>query len=251
MPKHYTMLLPVFNFIKQSVIDFILFVRSPKGYTTETIPAQQKIFASIVLLVLKFCFSILIAGLIGLFYEPKNLTDQSLSERFIPFLYLIIGGMVLPYLEEILFRLSLKFKPIYLISTSICIGYYVSTKFIFDSRLSSFDDTFMYRICIGLCTGILAFNLLRNKQFSEYLRKVWIQKFTFIYYISAIVFAWLHIFNFELNLVNILLLPFLTLPQLFSGLIMGYMRINFGFQYPLFFHMATNSLLVGLDILVK
>lgn len=146
------------NFIKQSVTDFISFIISPKGYATQTIPESQKISASVVLLVLKFSFSILIAGLIGLFHEPKNLTDQSLSERFTPFLYLIIGGMVLPFLEEVLFRLSLKFKPIYLISTSICAGYYISTKFFFDSRLSSFDESFLYRVCIGLCMGAFMFH---------------------------------------------------------------------------------------------
>lgn len=242
---------PKLNLLKQPVTDFISFVVAPKSQCRKKNTISQKISASFVLLILKFTFSLLISGIIGFFYEPENLTDLSLSERFTPFLYLTIGGTVLPFFEEVLFRLSLKFKPVYLISTSICAGYYISTKFFFDSRLSAFDDTFFYRVVIGISTGFCFWVMLSNKQISAYFGKVWDHKFTYIYYLSAVIFAWLHIFNFELTLTNVLLLPILTLPQLFSGLIMGYMRINFGFQYPLLFHIATNSVLIGLDILLK
>jgi hypothetical protein len=45
-------------------------------------------------------------------------------------------------------------------------------------------------------------------------------------------FAWLHIFNFEMNLTNILWLPILTLPQLFSATIAGYTRVAFLISIP-------------------
>lgn len=245
------MMLIKLDFIKQTVTDFVSFIFSPKACNNKTISTKQKISASLILLILKFSFSILIAGIIGLFYEPKNLTDQSLSERFSPFIYLIVGGSLLPLLEELLFRLSLKFKSIYLVLTSICAGYYIVTKFVFHSRLSSFEDTFYYRICIGLLTGLFILIILKNKRLADFLRDIWVRKFTIIYYASALVFAWLHIFNFELTLTNVLLLPIITLPQLFSGLMMGYLRISFGFLYPLLIHIATNSILIGLDIIIK
>lgn len=245
------MMLIQLHFIKQTVTDFVSFIFSPKAYNNKTISTKHKIFASLILLILKFSFSILVAGILGLFYEPKNLTDQSLSERFSPFMYLIVGGTLLPLLEELLFRLSLKFKPIYLVLTSICAGYYIATKFVFHSRLSSFDDTIYYRICIGLLTGICVLLILKNKKILDFLRDIWVRKFSIIYYMSAVVFAWLHLFNFELTLINLLLLPIITLPQLFSGLMMGYLRISFGFLYPLLIHIATNSILIGLDIILK
>jgi len=240
-----------FAFIKQSIKDFASFVISPKMPSHSDASFNQKLSTSIILFILKFAFSVLVAGLIGLFYEPKNLTDQSLSERFEPLLYLIVGGMLLPCYEEIFFRLSLKFKPIYLALSAFCLGYYVCTKFVYGTRLTMLDDTFYVRIATGIFIGTVCFIILRNKRLLEYFRNTWTQKFSVIYYLSVIIFAWLHVFNFELTPVNILLTPILTLPQLFSGLVMGYIRIKFGFIYPLVFHMATNSVLVSLDILLK
>ncbi|WP_158624934.1 CPBP family glutamic-type intramembrane protease [Gynurincola endophyticus] len=195
-------------------------------------------------------FAILIASVIGIFYEPQNLTDKSMSDRFIPILYLLIGGMLLPLFEETLFRLSLVFKPIYLALSAACFGYYLSTKIIFNSRLTLIDDTFLYRIGISILLGSLMLIILSNQQLKNRLRSVWTNKFHVIYYTSAIVFAWLHLLNFELNYTNILLTPILTLPQLFSGLVTGYLRVKFGFLYPLLFHVFTNSILIGLSILV-
>lgn len=245
------MLIFYFRKYYQFVIDFFIFLKSPSITIKSSANHNEKITESIILLILKFLFSILIATLIGAFYEPENLTDKSIAERFSPFLYLVIAGMLLPLFEETLFRLSIIFKPIYLSFSSACFGYYFSTKLIFNSRLSLVDETFYYRIGSGVLFGLIIFVILRNNRIKKQVQDIWIKKFRIIYYVSAIFFAWVHIFNFELNHINILLTPLLTLPQLFSGLIMGYLRVKFGFLYPLVFHILTNSILITLSILIE
>lgn len=238
------------SFIKRSVRDFISFLKSPIVTRDADYSNTQKIAASIVLLFLKFAFSIAIASLIGLFYEPKNITDQSLSERFTPLAYLVLAGIILPFYEETLFRLSLSYKRVYLALSVSCLGYYLCTKLIYGIRLTTFDESLWIRLGASILLGVVYFLLLLQKRYSDYFQKIWATKFTVIYYLSAVLFAALHIFNFEMTLTNLLLIPILTLPQLFSGLVMGYMRVRFGFIYPLLLHMITNTVFVSLDILV-
>lgn len=202
------------------------------------------------LFILKISFSVVIASIVGAFYEPKNLTDASMSSRFTPLIYLLVGGILLPLFEEILFRLSLIFNPIYLGLSTAAATYYMLTKLIFKARLSEYDDTFITRLSIALIIGILIYLITSKNSVKVFLSQFWIQNFKNIYYISCILFAWLHIFNFELNLTNLVLLPILTLPQLFSASIAGYIRVNFGFQYPLLFHVFTNFILIALSILL-
>lgn len=230
---------------------FFIFVKHPKQNLESSISNKEKISVAITLFIVKFAFSILVASLIGYFYEPQNLTDTTMSSKFTPLLYLAVGGIILPLFEETMFHLSLVFKPLFLAITVASFGYYSSTKFIFASRLSQVDNTFSYRIAIGLLLGLIIYLILRNKTIVNKLKTFWFTRFNIIYYLSAITFAWLHLFNFELNYVNILLTPILTLPQFFSGLISGYLRVKIGFIYPLVLHILTNSILIGLSILVE
>lgn len=239
------------KFYKSAFNDFFQFLFHPSLNLSKIEKSvTQKILISVILFILKISFSVAIASIIGAFYEPKNLTDASMSSRFTPLIYLLVGGLLLPLFEEVLFRLSLIFNPIYLSFSSAAATYYLITKLVFHVKLSEYDDTFFVRLGIALLMGGLIYFLVRKNTIKSYLTKFWIRNFKMIYYTSCVLFAWLHIFNFELNLTNLLLLPVLTLPQLFSASVAGYTRVRFGFQYPLLLHVFTNSSLIGLSILV-
>jgi len=111
------------------------------------------------------------------------------------------------------------------------------------------DETFWYRVLIGIFLMMIMYVIVRRKRIKTILSDFWKHNFKLIYYLSCIGFAWMHIFNFELNTTNLLLLPILTLPQLFSATIAGYTRIAFGFRYPLLLHMATNLLVLSLSFI--
>ncbi|MFD2587234.1 hypothetical protein ACFSQJ_09850 [Croceitalea marina] len=237
------------KYYKSLILDLGNFIRHPINELSIKKSTKHKIYDTIGLFFIKVVFSIMVASLLQLVYEPENQTSVSMSERFGSFPLLLIGGMILPIFEEITFRLSLKFRPIYLALTSGTLTYYVITKAIFKSRLSMVDETFWYRIITGFMILLIVYVISSRRFIRQDLQQFWKKHFKLIYYLSCISFAWLHIFNFELNLINLLLLPILTLPQLFSATIAGYTRVAFGFKYPVLLHMITNSLFLSLTLL--
>jgi hypothetical protein len=229
--------------------ELVSFIKSPKERLFVEKTIKNKIYDTIGLFLIKLVFSITIASLLQFLYEPENLTSTSMTERFSPLMLLVVGGFVLPVFEETTFRLSLRFHPIYFALTSGTFTYYILTKAIFKSRLSLVDDTFWYRVCIAIIIILIAYVVIRRDNFKSMLQQYWRKHFRVIYYLSCISFAWLHIFNFEISVVNLLWMPILTLPQLFSATIAGYTRVVFGFQYPLLVHMLTNTLFISLTFL--
>lgn len=247
MKINYPLIKP--TYYKSLLIDLVNFIKSPNDKPSIEKSIFHKIYDTIGLFFIKVVFSITVASLLQFIYEPENLTSTSMSERFGPLLLLIVGGAILPIFEEITFRLSLKFNPIYFALTSGTFTYYILTKAVFKSRLSLVDETFWSRVIIAMVMVLIMYVVSRIKNIKIILENYWQKHFKIIYYFSCISFAWLHIFNFELNLINLLWLPILTLPQLFSATIAGYTRVAFGFQYPLLLHMVTNILFISLTFL--
>lgn len=237
------------KYYRSLINDLVNFIRFPKENQSIEKTVNNKIYDTIGLFLIKVVFSLTVASLLQFIYEPENLTSTSMTERFEPLLLLVVGGFLLPVFEEITFRLSLKFNPIYLALTSGAFTYYVLTKAIFKSRLSLVDDTFGYRAITALIIVSIMYVVFSRKNIKLILKQCWERHFRIIYYVSCVSFAWLHIFNFELNLTNLLWLPILTLPQLFSATIAGYTRVAFGFTYPLLLHMFTNVLFISLTFL--
>lgn len=229
--------------------DLSTFIVSPKYKTGQEKSKRNKVYDTIGLFLIKVVFSVVVASLLQFIYDPENLTSTSMAERFSPLLLLLVGGIVLPLFEEITFRLSLKFNPSYLALTTGGFTYYILTKAVFKSRLSLVDDTFWYRVISTIIIVLIAYVVCSRKTVNVNAQRFWERHFRMIYYLSCLSFAWLHIFNFELSLVNLLWMPILTLPQLFSATIAGYTRVAFGFQYPLLVHMITNIFFLSLTFL--
>tara|TARA_R100001369_G_scaffold92861_1_gene140582 strand:+ start:771 stop:1517 length:747 start_codon:yes stop_codon:yes gene_type:complete len=229
--------------------NLIQFVSQPQYLPLKDLTVRNKIYDTLGLFLIKLVFSLLVANVLAVFYEPKNITDANMANRFTPLVYLLVGGVILPLYEEICFRLSLKFKPLYAAFTFTSLSYYLLTKAIYKTNLSLVDDTFYTRVLLSLFIGVIAYALMYRKKIAQKLAVLWENNIRWIYYLSCVLFAWLHIFNFELNLTNVLLLPIITLPQLFSATIAGYTRLSFGFKYPLFVHMGTNLLFISLTFL--
>lgn len=225
------------------------FIRNPINEKNLEKSTKTKIYDTIGLFLLKIMFLIPISLLVGVIHDPENLTKSSLAERFTPLALLLITVLILPTIEEVAFRLSLKFKPIYLALSSGVFLYYLLTKAVFHTKITAFDESFMIRIGFSLGLIVVLYPILNIAAIKAKCTQFWREYFHIIYYASCLAFAWIHLFNYELSLLNVLLLPLITLPQLMSGIIAGYTRVAFGFQYPLFFHMATNLVAISISLL--
>lgn len=238
-PKYYVSL---FN-------ELIGFIRRPSLEEAMDKSTWQKVYDTIGLYLLKFVLLLPVVLFFAFVYDPQNVQHGKLSERFVPWALLLVGGFILPFVEEIAFRLSLRFKPGYLALSLSVISYYILTKLVYHTNISLVDESFLYRVGISIGIGLFLYPLITRNTIRGLLAAFWSQHFRAIYYTTCLFFAWVHITKYELNLTNLLLLPILTLPQLLSALIYGYIRVSFGFLYPLIFHIATNLLAIGLSLL--
>lgn len=75
--------------------------------------------------------------------------------------------------------------------------------------------------------------------------------FKIAFYAIGIIFAYVHLFNFELTTNVILFSPLLVAPQFFIGLIFGFIRVRFGLLWSIFLHSLYNGLLVSLFLLAS
>lgn len=231
-PKHY------YSEFRQ----LLKFVITPLHDSNCVLSVKQKITGTWTLFVVKTVLTVIIGVVMGLVYDPVNQTTSSMSERFSPAALLMVGVFILPLLEEVAFRLSLKFKPIYLALTLGVLGYYVSSKAIYHAKLSDIHHHFESRMIIVLTIIIFAYPLLSLPKVKKGLDRFWRKNFKWILYVSSFGFAWVHIFNYELSLEHLLLMPIITLPKLVGALSYGYARINYGFVYSFAIHICNNSI---------
>ncbi len=230
--------------------DIFNFIKKPHNVAAgDKKSTRIKIYDTIGLYLLKFIFLIPLIIFFALVYDPENVQSENMADRFFPFMLLLVGGVILPLIEEIGFRLSLKFKPIYFALSSSVLTYYFLTKVIYQTKNSAVDESFLTRTSIAIILGLILFPIFNAKLIKEKLADFWNNHFPCIFYLSCVVFAWIHISKYEVNLVNVLLLPILTLPQLMSAIIYGYTRVSFGFKYPLFLHMFVNLFAISLSFL--
>jgi len=66
--------------------------------------------------------------------------------------------------------------------------------------------------------------------------------FGYPFYLTAVIFAFAHVFNFSLDASKWYLGPLLVLPQMILGLFLGYIRVRNNLLTSIFFHSFHNGL---------
>lgn len=231
-PKHY------FNEFKQ----LSKFIINPVYNSKKALTIPQKVEGTWTMFVVKFVLAVIVGVSIGIFYDAENKTTSSMAERFSPPVLLLLSVLILPMLEEIAFRLSLKFKPIYLTLTLGMLGYYITSKAVYHAKFSDIHDHFVERVIIVFVIMIITYPLFSHPKIKSNLELFWENNFRWILYFFLLGFAWIHIFNYELTLMHLLLMPILTMDKLVSAMCYGYTRVNYGFIYSFTIHMCFNSI---------
>jgi membrane protease YdiL (CAAX protease family) len=75
--------------------------------------------------------------------------------------------------------------------------------------------------------------------------------FKIVFYTIGVIFAYVHIFNFDITSNVLLFSPLLVAPQFFIGLIFGFIRVRFGLIWSIFLHSIYNGILVSLFLLAS
>jgi len=206
-------MIPFFSYIKNPI--------SPEGF-------QRIGWKHFFLMILIYLALALPLGLIG--YITLKLTgvtriplEFSLYQKL--FFVILLG----PLSEELQLRLLLVFnRRNVVVFVSTCAA--LAIIFFFKHK----SKYLIYAILVAISSIVY----LYHHQFNGYVSK----HYKLFFFFFAVLFGLLHIMNFTgITVHNFIFMPLLVLPQILLGLILGYIRVIYGFGYGLLFHSMVNT----------
>lgn len=167
-----------------------------------------------------------------------------------PLLRLMTAGIMAPLVEEIIFRLPMRLNARNLsVFVAMTLIMFVFGQWV-NQQIAPWVNNQALEILVRLSVKLLLAALLAFvfyqviKNFDPALVRFRDQRFTLVFYFFTILFGFAHISNAQYSWHNLLYIIPLTLPQIISGLFLGYTRIKLGLKYAVLQHAMWNLLLV-------
>lgn len=162
--------------------------------------------------------------------------DEAYQDDFkLDFSNFFLVVLVIPLLEELVFRLPLKlsnwrlhFPLLIIVLISFTIQLYVGFSF--------------------LALWVVSMNLLIVKRFYRRMVNLWIKKRVAIFWTSSFLFGAVHATNFDPSILPWYLYLVVFLPQLVGGVFIGIVRLRFGFWYGVLLHGYFNAVVSLLSL---
>lgn len=200
------------------------------------------------LLFLSLAMMIVVGGVVGSIITavegelPENV-NETIGQAS-PTMLLFYGVILAPLIEEVVFRSWLGGRRACILGLPVLVSLFaVATAVVADvSPILSFA------IAGGL--SVLVFGIARQfAALSPSAQKAgrW-RLFPFAFYGSALLFAMLHLSNYEGGLSSPIMI-LAILPQFLVGLILGYVRMRFGLVHAIVFHGLYNLVLIGIFLM--
>ncbi len=145
----------------------------------------------------------------------------------------LILAFITPIIEELTFRLGLRFTKFNFI-VMICGFTYIISKLIFQLHWS-------YTLIIIAFIAIILTVILKQ-QLLERLASFWENNRLFVFYFLLVSFSTPHILNYEMSIATLLYLPLLMLPHFLAGLVFSYARLKSGIVLSISLHILNNGL---------
>ncbi len=134
--------------------------------------------------------------------------------------YILLGVIYAPISEELLFRLPLRMNRLTLGISSLLITVLAI------SIIVKGEVFYPFLFLVPLLLLLLL----------SFLKKI---PFKYFFYLSALLFGLAHSFNYT---GGNFMLPFVIAILIFDGTVLGFIRMKYGIQYSILFHMFVNSL---------
>jgi hypothetical protein len=219
--------------IKEAFQEFINYIKNPNPFIKYDKPSifYNQLFP-LVIISLMFAFSsVIFTGSLEYLHMIPKMPEfdlfKSKEQKGLLFLMVVIGA---PIIEELVFRFQLK----NFIFSFVC--YFAAISYF----LNWFLETRILVITMIILAGVLLlfYFYISHHQVNKLL---FIKRFfPFHFYLTAIFFGLVHISNYSNPLEYGVSIVLLVLPQLFVGLILGYVRMRFGLSKSMLMHAAYN-----------
>jgi len=157
-----------------------------------------------------------------------------------PKIMLVLGPLILaPVAEEIIFRAQLRRISASILFIALIAGTVLSG--LTATKWGYLISPFVFMVLYMVYRFTVTASLTRKYRFWHYI-------FPLHFHLTAVCFALIHLVNFEKGIHLLPLGILYTLPQLSTGLILGYTRMNYGLKYAIVLHALYNCLPVLLLI---
>ena len=210
------------NAIKETYQDFLEFLKHPSEQPDPIQTRKQKAKRLFSLLIIDMAVMVVLVTVIYwvakfAMADLKNRQLVSLMNLY-PIWVILLGGVVLiPVIEELVFRLYLRFKYNFLAQSILLLSSVAGAQ--------------------------------NKSKFEIFLKNFWSKNFKTIFYLSAILFGYAHIFNYDYSLTILLLSPLLVAPQFIIGLFLGYLRIKYNLVLGYFMHAIHNAVFLMIPLI--
>ncbi len=165
-----------------------------------------------------------------------RISNSRVKLMFGRYSYLIIA-IAIPLIEEMIFRLPLNLKK-----SSIAISFSFLYLRFSGNFLNHILDITKTEDLIKIFKSFFIFLLIMLIVKQENLNRFKREHYKFTFYFIAIGFGLIHILNFHtINYYLLLFYPIFVLPQIFMGVIIGNIRIKYGFIWGWALHCLINS----------
>jgi len=215
----------------KKIISFIINPSLDKAYK------KANVWVFILIITSVFIFDIFFVLGISLFkFENINTSTDGLEFYKNKWFLYLIPCLSVPVVEELSCRLFLK---------KSLINSYISLSLITFILILLFQNRKIYTLdWYVLNTLVFSFVIwISLFSFKKYLANIKIADRT-IFYASAVLFSLLHLSNYSFQINELPKYLFLIIPQFFSGLLYGYIRITNGITYSILSHSIHNTILM-------
>lgn len=174
----------------------------------------------------------------GLLDSENHLVMEFMKDnsKAVIIIFLILAG---PFIEELIFRLPLRFKKTYFIPFILIILSYAGSLIFKKLNLS-------LALSIPLFIGITAFLIfyIFNRNMAEKRETALSANYSLYFYSATILFALFHLSNYNYTPNLLLFAPIVVLPQFICGFLFGFIRVKQGFIWGFFLHALHNAVFV-------
>ncbi|URD60515.1 CPBP family glutamic-type intramembrane protease [Sphingomonas sp. KRR8] len=240
MSERSTSVGPVGRLVPEVWRDWFAFLRAPSLHTPRERFGLVAVRAVLWLLVLGVLVDLPLASLLGWLSKRATLATPQLEQltRNGPAFTLLLGALMAPLMEEVLFRSWLDGKRRHItFFLMVLLTFGVFWKF------GAMDQPLL---AIGLALVLLLVGAALVWRADRTVPQWFVRLFPAIFYLQAIAFAGSHFSNYPLDR-PWLLVPF-VLPQLVAGLIFGFARVRYGMWANLTLHASSNAFFLALTL---
>lgn len=231
----------ILSVFKREIISLKSFAKRPVFEESNKTGKQRVSFFTIILLI-DICLCLFVIGLLSLLnnlgfeevFESHKLED--LIKELSPLTFALLVIILIPSIEEVIFRLHLKYRE-WVVNILLTLSLSGIIYFLLDIT----GQHAQYMIVLAVIILLFAIYLIRMP---DALNDFWKSKFPIVFYATTLIFALVHVLNYEFSQKLILIIPLLIAPQFIVGFLIGYLRIKLGFVWGLVLHASHNAVFI-------